>query len=196
MGVESEYTQRELKQLVDRIKTLSRTEHEGIFRMLSKHNINFTENGNGCFVNLSGVPTALIKELFDFVNYCIKNQKEMEEYDKKLNECKLNNTLVPAYGSDINIIRDSVDVAELIAIEQERKTQAKNASDIIKLVTENQHNEKLQSFLKVMSESTDRIHKKKMNSRYTTALKTFSRKCVDRKTEFEGGNCLQPEPYN
>ena len=116
-----------------------------------------------------------------------------------IQQCKINNNfdaLVADADLSINNTGDhGVDVADLIALERDRKAGSKNATDVIKLISENHNNEKLQSFVKVMTESAERIHKKKVNSKYMNAKKTFSRRCADRKLDFEGGNNLQPESY-
>jgi hypothetical protein len=199
----STYSNRDKKQLLEKINALSSTEHEEIFKILIKNNISFTKNNNGCFFNMSLIPNEIIAEMILFVDYCMINQKEMEEYDKRLNECKLSNNFDALVTGDANASGDrnqsngkaGVDVAELIAIEKERKANSKNATDVIKMISENQNNEKLQSFVRVMSDSADRIHKKKMNSKYMNARKSFARRCADRKFDFEGGNNLSIEPY-
>lgn len=198
-----QYTNRDKKLLLEKINTLTETGHEEIFKILTKHNITFTKNNNGHFFNMSLIPSEVITEIIQFVDFCIANKKEMDEYDKRLNECKINNNFDALVSSESGagpstsgtIHGNGIDVADLIAIEKERKANSKNATDVIKLISEHHNNEKLQSFVKVMTESQERIHKKKMNSKFMNARKALSRRCVDRKLDFEGGNNLFPEPY-
>lgn len=204
-AVTTTYTARDKRLLLERINTLSKTGHEEIFKICAKHNIPFSENSNGCFFKLSGIPDEIIAEIIQSVDYNIVKGKEAEEYAKLLNECKINNNfnaLVTSESMQPNGVLgvgdgeiNGIDVAAFIAIERERKAKSRNATDVIKLITENQNNEKLQSFVKVMTESSERIHKKKMNSKYMNARKAFSRRCADRKVDFEGGNNLTFEQY-
>jgi len=83
------YTTRCKKALVQKIQTLDNTDHEEIFAKLKAHGIPHSQNTNGAFVNLTFVPCAVIAEIEAFVDYCTKNQRALDEYDMKLNACKL-----------------------------------------------------------------------------------------------------------
>jgi len=83
------YTTRCKKALVQRIQTLDNTDHEEIFAKLKAHGIPHSQNTNGAFVNLTFVPCGVIAEIDAFVDYCTKNQRALDEYDMKLNACKL-----------------------------------------------------------------------------------------------------------
>jgi hypothetical protein len=77
------------KALMERIGTLGTTEHAEIFRILKRHSIPHTQNKNGIFINVTSVPDEVVKEVADFVAFCFHNNKELEEYEKNLNQCKL-----------------------------------------------------------------------------------------------------------
>jgi hypothetical protein len=79
------------KNLVQKINSLGNTAHEEIFRKLNNDGVKYTQNSNGLFINLSAVPDGTIEDISTFVEYCIDNDKDLEEYAKKLNECKFNN---------------------------------------------------------------------------------------------------------
>lgn len=91
------YTNKQKKKLFDKITFLSKTEHEEIFKLIKKYNeqntnqIYFSKNKNGVFFNLSDINDIVCNEIENFVNYCIENKKILDDYDKKLNECKINN---------------------------------------------------------------------------------------------------------
>jgi hypothetical protein len=74
---------------MQRTQELGPTEHEEIFKILRSHNIDHTQNNNGVFVNLNRVPDATIHEVQRFVDFCFDNKQDLDEYDKRLNECKL-----------------------------------------------------------------------------------------------------------
>lgn len=84
------YTARQRKQLIQRTQELGPTEHEEIFKILSTSGIGHTRNKNGVFINLSSVPDEVLCLVHKFVDFCIGNKHDLDEYDKRLNECKLN----------------------------------------------------------------------------------------------------------
>ena len=95
----SNYSNKYRKILFEKINNLSTTEHEEIYKMISNYNVEFTQNKNGIFFNISNVDDRLIEEINKFVFYCMGNKTILDEYDKKLNECKINNnfeTIIPA----------------------------------------------------------------------------------------------------
>jgi hypothetical protein len=87
----SKYSNKEKKNLLLDINTLSKTEHDEIYRILLNENkITFSKNKNGVFFNLSNIDDDLFVKLENFVQYCMNNKKDLDDYDKKINECKLN----------------------------------------------------------------------------------------------------------
>jgi hypothetical protein len=77
---------RSKRALVERIKALGRTEHDELLLMLKAHGIAYTQNTNGVFVNLSGVSIEVLQKMHQFVDFCISNMRELDDYDKKLSE--------------------------------------------------------------------------------------------------------------
>ena len=90
-------TNKQKKNLFEKINSLSKTEHEEIYKIIQTHNntveskILFSKNKNGIFFNLSEIDDKLYEQLEHFVNFCIANKKNLDDYDKKINECKLSN---------------------------------------------------------------------------------------------------------
>ena len=74
--------------LIRRTQELGPTEHGEIFKILTFHGIDHTQNSNGIFVNLSRVPDEVLDKVQRFVEYCVENKHDLDEYDKRLNECK------------------------------------------------------------------------------------------------------------
>lgn len=97
------------KVLEEHIGRLGPTEHQEIFRILLKHNIPFTQNNNGTFVNISSTPESIIEEISNFVSFCTQNNKELDEYDKMLHQCKLYQKIQPLSHVDgqRNVIKTS-----------------------------------------------------------------------------------------
>ena len=78
------------KALMNRISQLGNAAHEEIFRILSAHGTNHTRNKYGIHINLSAVHDTVIGEISSFVDYCISNDQDLREYDKRLEEYKVN----------------------------------------------------------------------------------------------------------
>jgi len=93
MGDEKIYTNRMRKQLLDKINELCPIEHEEIFKIIHENDsdCNFTRNTNGIFFNMSIFSDALLSKIECFVLFCLENNKELEEYDKKLKD--INNSI-------------------------------------------------------------------------------------------------------
>jgi hypothetical protein len=66
------------KKLSEKIDKLSSIEHGEIFRKLKNHNIGFTQNSNGVFIDITDVPMEIINELIVFVDHCVENQKMLK----------------------------------------------------------------------------------------------------------------------
>jgi hypothetical protein len=85
-----QYNNRARKVLAEKIKQLGQTEHDELLRILKSHGVPYTQNSNGVFINISAVDNDAISQLDDFVKFCIHNMQELDDYDKRLNECKQN----------------------------------------------------------------------------------------------------------
>lgn len=83
------YTTRDRALLRQRISELGETEHIEIHKILQRHDVNQTVNRNGVFVDLTLLSNDVIDEISKFVAYCINNNIQLNEYDKRLNECKM-----------------------------------------------------------------------------------------------------------
>lgn len=80
------YNTLELSNLRDKIEVMSQFNQIEILRILNKYNKNtelINENRNGIHVNLSGLNSDIIKELFIYVNY-------VNEQEDNLNKIELN----------------------------------------------------------------------------------------------------------
>lgn len=84
------YNTRFRKALMHKIGTLGTAAHEEIFRMLKADNVNHTRNKYGIHINLSSVDDELIGKICNFVDYCICKDKDLKEYNQKLEEYRVN----------------------------------------------------------------------------------------------------------
>ena len=83
------------KDIYNRILLLNSIEHNEIYKIIldNEDNIISTKNNNGIFLNLSKLKEDTLLKLDNFLSYCINNKKELDIYDKKVNECKYNNII-------------------------------------------------------------------------------------------------------
>ncbi len=76
--------------LMQQVQHLGATEHHEIFNMISKHDVRYTQNNNGVFIDMSTLPNDLLVSVTNFVSYCYHNKGHLEDYNNRLTECKLN----------------------------------------------------------------------------------------------------------
>lgn len=177
------YNNKFRKVLFEKINTMTRTEHEEIFKIIREKNsdVNYSRNKNGVFLNLSSLTDDTIEHINNFVNYCISNKKELDDYDKKINECKINNNF-----NNIVVSLDNVPRQNLI----------EPLEDWNSIVTEPKSIQKITTFVEKMINDHDRIGKKKANQKFSNAKKKFSKKvCIERKFETEDSTELYCESY-
>lgn len=179
------------KALLDKINKLSKIEHEEIFKMMRGKNEPFTQNKNGVFFNLSQVPDNVIQDIEVFVEFCTKNKEQLDEYDKKLNECKISNNYTMIQKPETF---DTFQLENVLAPQKELKMEHDN--NWLALINENKYTEKLTQFMDTLNESVDKLNKKKNSSKFVNAKKKYARRVLnDKKIENELNSDLAVESY-
>jgi hypothetical protein len=180
----SKYSNKFRKILFDKITNLSNTEHEEIFKMVKNSSTSFTQNKNGIFFNISSVDDILIDEIDKFVSYCMNNKSILDEYDKKLNECKINNNfenIIPAaQGINHNDNIENIYVEHSVKIKEDEEW-------ICLQSIENKKMQKIINFVEKMAADHEKIGKKKMNVKFHNARKKYSKRIMTDK-RFGDGN--------
>lgn len=82
-----EYEQRK-KVLLD-LKSLVKSEQEQIFLILKKHKLEYSENSNGVFFDLSRIPREPFEEIQKFLSFCQANRNEFETRNKQMETSRL-----------------------------------------------------------------------------------------------------------
>ena len=188
----SRYTNKQKKQLFEKIDSLSKTEHGEIYKILKDmsaksddHIIKFSKNKNGIFFNLSDVPDELYEELDKFVQYCVNNKKDLDDYDKRINECKINNN----FTNIIHLNLDSMPRDDSCQV-QSKKTVDWHA------VAEPKSVQKVANYIERLMTDNDNVGKKNVNAKFNNAKKRFAKKVTsDKKIDSEGMRDLVSEPY-
>lgn len=72
----------DLLDLKKRIENIDDIHHKKILEIFLKHNINVSENRNGCFINISNLPQNIQDEITDFLKYISKQEKTLSDVEK------------------------------------------------------------------------------------------------------------------
>jgi hypothetical protein len=78
------------KKVLEELKKLVRAEQEQIFLILKKHKVEFSENSNGVFFDLSKVPQEPFQEIQKFLIFCNANRTEFEARDREMETSRMN----------------------------------------------------------------------------------------------------------
>lgn len=151
---------KQLRVLFEKINELSRTEHEEIFKII-KEKIPFSKNKNGIFFNLSNLEDDVIVSIDNFVKYCISNKQNLDDYDKKLNECKINN--------NYNNIMGNSEVCDT-------SIEANTIEDWNHIISESKSAQKISLFIEKIMNDRDKIGKKKLNIKFNNAKKRYAKR--------------------
>lgn len=82
-----EYEER--KQVLQELKKLVKSEQEQIFLILKRYKLEFSENSNGVFFDMSRVPKEPFQEIQKFLVFCQTNRKDFEDRDRQMETSRL-----------------------------------------------------------------------------------------------------------
>jgi hypothetical protein len=173
------YGVKEKKVLRDKISFLSSTEHYEIFKMISG-NDNYTKNTNGIFFDLTNLSDETISEISKFVTFCIENKVVLDEYDRKYNECKNQNSYekVSPPSAQHNLV--NID----------------NKNSIENLIKASKGDKRMEQYNYLINAHTEKLFKKNTSSKFTNARKKYAKKIIqDKKIESEQQSNLNKEQY-
>ena len=66
------------KQMLEELKLLSKEEYGEVFRIIKRHNVEYSENSNGIFFDLTQCSSEVFTKLENFLELC-KTQRKNEE---------------------------------------------------------------------------------------------------------------------
>jgi hypothetical protein len=182
------YNNQNKKHLRDRIHALSVTEHEEIYKMLNSKQCPYSKNSNGIFFNLTQVDDEILETVEKFVDFCIVNDSELDEYARKINECKMYNTAFDNVSFDKGVASISLNDAICAnnVIENDWQSVLANVKSTVKV----------DAFVKFLDASSERVMAKKNHTRFINAKKRYSKKQVcDKKSENDLQNNLTLQEY-
>ena len=160
------------RHLPDKISRLTATAHNEIFKIMKQHNINFSQNKNGVFSVLKDIPSDVLVEINNFVNFCIENNRDLDEYDKRMNECKISNNyeLIGLSTND----SQQLDLCDIINTPDVDTTK----DDWKAAMQETRNSERVQRIVSVLESNLERGNRKKVNTKFMNAKKRYARKAT------------------
>jgi hypothetical protein len=67
------------KEMCREIESLSRPELEELYRILRREGGEYSENSNGIFFDIAGLPANVFEALWKFIEFCKSNASELEK---------------------------------------------------------------------------------------------------------------------
>lgn len=83
----AEYEDR--KQVLQELKKLVKSEQEQIFMILKRHRLEYSENSNGVFFDLSRVTQEAFEEIKKFLTFCQTNRSDFEAREREMESSRL-----------------------------------------------------------------------------------------------------------
>lgn len=82
-----EYEER--KRVLQELSRLVRSEQEQIFLVLKRYKLEYSENSNGVFFDLSRIPSEPFEEIKKFLTFCQTNRTDFEVRDRQMETSRL-----------------------------------------------------------------------------------------------------------
>ena len=74
-------TQERCKRIEMRIRNLSSTQTEELFKIFQRRKCPYTINNNGVFLNLSWLAPDILTEIENFITFCLESKKTLDQYE-------------------------------------------------------------------------------------------------------------------
>ena len=76
--------------MLSELRKLVRSEQEQIFLIVKRYKLDYSENSNGVFFDLSRVPTEAFEEMKKFLAFCQTNRNDFELREREMESSRLN----------------------------------------------------------------------------------------------------------
>lgn len=175
------YNNRFKRLLVQQVKCLSQTEHEEVFKIMNQKRVEHTRNKNGFFFNLSQIDDDVIQQIHNFVTFSLENKKHLDEYDKKIIECKINNNyseIIPSQSTEP-------------VVDNQSQSQTNEWNSLIQ-----PYQNKIKDTFDAINHNITKGCKRKCSTKFNLAKKKFAKRATgDKKIDIEHESNLSFEPY-
>jgi hypothetical protein len=71
-----------LLKIRDEVEKMEKIHQINILKIFKKHNIDFTENSNGIFVNMTILSTDILEEINSYISYVNLQQKQLNKVEQ------------------------------------------------------------------------------------------------------------------
>lgn len=176
------------RQLPEKIACLTSTAQTEVGKILKRHGVLYSRNKYHVLVMLKTIPSNVLIEIDQFVDFCIQKNEDMDEYDKRINECKMNKNydmfvkkdgelvVTPGCGELVSATEENC-LSNIIGVDQKLEKDDWQAA-----IQEAKNVERVKQMVEALESNMDRCNKKKMNTKFINAKKRYSRKVnTDRK---------------
>ena len=75
-------SQQNIKYIRDIIESINSIHHIKFFEIFKKHNVKYSENRNGIFINMSSLDTNIINEIEEYIFYINKQEETLNKTEK------------------------------------------------------------------------------------------------------------------
>jgi 23S rRNA pseudoU1915 N3-methylase RlmH len=82
------YTVAQKRDIADQLIALDRKEQEDVFIILSRHNIAFSSNGNGIFVNMKNIKANVLKEIESYIQCAAEKRLRLAQLSEENEKMK------------------------------------------------------------------------------------------------------------
>lgn len=72
----------DLLKIRDEVEKMEKIHQINILKIFKKHNIDFTENSNGIFVNMTILSTDILEEINSYISYVNLQQKQLNKVEQ------------------------------------------------------------------------------------------------------------------
>ena len=77
-----------LENLRNSIEKLDKVHHVNILKILNKNEVNYSENNNGIFINLTKIDEITLSDINNYVKYVKLQELELDDIEDKKNDKK------------------------------------------------------------------------------------------------------------
>ena len=75
-------SQQKIKYIRDTIENINPIHHIKFFEIFKKHNVKYSENRNGIFINMSSLDTNIVNEIEEYIFYINKQEETLNKTEK------------------------------------------------------------------------------------------------------------------
>lgn len=72
--------------LRDKMEKMNNIHHLKFFEIIKNHNIQFSENRNGIFINMNSLNKKIVNEIYIYISYVNKQEETLDQTEKIKND--------------------------------------------------------------------------------------------------------------